>query len=135
MRGKVVVVEVWAFECVNCVRTIPWVKETRARLGERGLEFVGVHSPELESEYDKSGVREHVLKHGLDFPQFLDNDHVYWRALKNEYWPTFHLVDRCGRIRGQIVGEVHAGQPSGERMEAALQALLAEDAATCGSSG
>lgn len=69
----------------------------------------------------------HAKKLGLDFPQLLDSDYGYWRALGNQYWPTVYLVDRCGRIRGHQIGEVHAGQPSGQRLESRLQALLAED--------
>jgi thiol-disulfide isomerase/thioredoxin len=134
LRGKVVLLDVWTFECVNCVRTIPWIKEVRARFAPRGLEVIGIHTPEMESEHDRTAVAQHVRRYGLDFPQLLDNDYAYWRALENHYWPTLLLVDRCGRIRGQAVGEVHAGEPTGERMEAALVALLAEEPASCSAS-
>jgi hypothetical protein len=55
-----------------------------------------------------------------------DNDYRYWNALDNHYWPSVYLVDRCGRIRGRFVGEIHSGQPSGVRAEAEIALLLAE---------
>jgi hypothetical protein len=71
-------------------------------------------------------VARNARKLGLDFPHLVDPDREYWRALRNEYWPTVHLVDRCGRIRGSRIGEVHAGQPSGRQAEALLEKLLSE---------
>jgi len=65
---------------------------------------------------------------GLDFPHLVDNDLAYWKALHNEYWPAFYLVDRCGRIRTRQVGELHSGQPSGRGLEARIEALLSEPA-------
>ena len=62
----------------------------------------------------------------------MDPDFEYWKALGNSYWPTVYLVDRCGRIRGSRIGEIHSGQPSGREMEALLEELLAEGV-TCGS--
>jgi hypothetical protein len=71
-------------------------------------------------------VAEHARSHGLDFSQLLDTDLAYWRALRNEYWPTIYLVDRCGRIRETWIGEVHAGQRSGQQLEARIEELLSE---------
>jgi hypothetical protein len=67
-----------------------------------------------------------VRSHGLTFPQLLDNDYAYWNALENEYWPAIYLVDRCGRIRERAIGEVHADDASGRRLETRIEALLAE---------
>jgi hypothetical protein len=85
-----------------------------------------VHTPEFDAERVKGAVAEHARRLGLDFPHLLDSDYAYWRALGNEYWPTVYLVDRCGRIRERQVGEIHAGQPSGQSLEARLEALLSE---------
>jgi thiol-disulfide isomerase/thioredoxin len=126
LRGKVVLLEVWTFGCINCVRTIPWVREIRARYEPRGLKVVGVHTPEFEHEHRREEVVAAVKDHGLDYPHLLDNDMAYWRALKNQYWPATYLVDRQGRIRLVQVGEVHSGQDSGRKLEAAIESLLAE---------
>ena len=108
------------------MRTIPWVREVRSRYGPRGLKVVGVHTPEFEHERRREEVEAAVKEHGLDYPHFLDNDSAYWRALRNQYWPAAYLVDRQGRIRLVQVGEVHAGQESGRKLEAAIESLLAE---------
>jgi hypothetical protein len=92
----------------------------------RGLAALGVHTPEFEHERDPDRVAAHARRLGLDFPQLLDPESAYWRALGNEYWPTVYLVDGCGRIRHEHVGEVHEGEPSARRLEAALEALLDE---------
>jgi thiol-disulfide isomerase/thioredoxin len=126
LKGSVVLMEVWTFGCINCVRTIPWLKEVRARYGPRGLKVVGVHTPEFEHERQRPEVQAAVKQHGLDYPHFLDNDSAYWRALRNQYWPATYLVDRQGRIRALQVGEVHSGQESGRKLEAAIESLLAE---------
>jgi hypothetical protein len=101
------------------------------RYGERGLSVVGVHTPEFPSERSRSSVEAAVRRWGLEFPHLLDNDHAYWNALDNEYWPSIYLVDRCGRIRAQAIGEVHAGERSGTKLEAQIETLLAESPA-CG---
>jgi len=126
LRGRVVLLDVWTFGCINCTRTLPWVKQVRARYAPRGLSVVGVHTPEFEQERDAPSVRRAVQEHGLDYPQLLDNNSAYWEALHNEYWPTVYLVDRCGRIRARHIGEVHAGESSGQGLEAKLEALLDE---------
>lgn len=109
------------------MRTIPWVREALTRYGPRGLTAVGIHSPEFDHERDTATVREHVRRHDLAFPHLLDNDHAYWRALGNQYWPTVYLVDRCGSLRASWSGEVHSGEESGHRLEAAIEALLDEE--------
>lgn len=92
---------------------------------------MGVHTPELANERVREAVAAHVQKHGLDFPHLLDNDYAYWNALDNQYWPALYLVDRCGRVRERTIGEVHAGQDSGRRLEARLEELLAESPDDC----
>jgi hypothetical protein len=76
-------------------------------------------------------VEEAVRREGLTYPQFLDRDLEYWRALGNQAWPTIYLVGRCGRARAKQVGEVHAGEESGRRLEAKIEALLAEAPGDC----
>jgi len=102
------------------------VRETAERNSGAGVAAFGLHAPEFEHERNPKAVAAHARELGLDFPHLLDPDFAYWRALGNEYWPTIYLVDRCGRIRYAQIGEVHAGQASGRRLEARLDGLLAE---------
>jgi hypothetical protein len=92
---------------------------------------IGIHTPEFDHEREPEAVRRAVERLGLDYPHLLDNDSAYWNALGNQYWPTLHLVDRCGRIRARQIGEVHSGAPSGRTVEAQIQALL-EERRPCG---
>jgi thiol-disulfide isomerase/thioredoxin len=128
LRGRVVLLDVWTFGCINCVRSLPFVKDVRARYADQGLAVVGVHTPEFDHERDRKRVEEAVAKHGLDYPHLLDDDHHYWRALRNQYWPTAYLVDRCGVVRVRHIGEVHADQESGRALEHEIRRLLAEPA-------
>lgn len=72
-----------------------------------------------------------MRRHRLEYPHFLDNEMAYWNALRNEYWPTTYLVDRCGRIRDRHIGEVHESQATGRSLQSRIEALLAESAAAC----
>lgn len=126
LRGRVVLIDVWTFACWNCYRSFPWLKAVEARFGPDGLVVVGIHSPEFDRERDPEAVAAKVREFGLGHPVMIDNDHRYWEALGNRYWPAFYLIDRQGRIRERFVGETHAGEPQAQRIEAAIAALLAE---------
>lgn len=135
LRGRVVLLDVWTFACSNCRATMPWLKEVRRRYAERGLTLVGVHTPEFTFERERPKVEAEVKRQGLDYSHLLDNDSAYWKALGNEYWPTVYLVDRCGRLRDRQIGEVHANEDSGRRLESRIEALLAEPASACDAAG
>ena len=128
LRGQVVLLDVWTFECWNCYRSFPWLTDLESRLGPEGLRVVGIHSPEYERERDAAEVAAQTRKFGLDHPVMIDNDFAYWRALNNQYWPAFYLIDRRGRIRYRFVGETHQGEPRARTIEAAIRELLAEPA-------
>ncbi|HUG51967.1 MAG TPA: hypothetical protein VMR21_00125 [Vicinamibacteria bacterium] len=117
------------------MRTIPWVRDVAGRYRDKGLAVVGIHTPEFPWERVRSAVEAKVRQERLDFPHLLDNDHAYWKALDNHYWPALYLVDRCGRIRERAIGEVHAGQASGRRLESRIEALLREAPGACGEDG
>ncbi len=102
-----------------------------SRYRSQGLSVVGVHTPEFDDERVRANVEAAVRRERLDFPHLLDNDYAYWNALGNEYWPAIYLIDRCGGIRGRAVGEVHANEESGRRLEEKIKALLQESAAAC----
>ena len=123
LAGKVVLVEFWTFDCHNCHRTVPWLRELYARTQSRGVEIVGVHTPEFERERVADNVRAKLVEYRIRYPVMLDNDYSYWNALGNRYWPAFYLVDRQGRVRAVYAGETHAGDAQARRIEADLEAL------------
>lgn len=125
-RGKVVLVDVWTYGCWNCYRSIPWLQEAEQRFGAQGLRVLGVHTPEFEHERERKNVERKLTEFKITHPVMLDNDHSYWNALGNRYWPAFYLVDRQGRIRARFIGETHAGDRNARAMEQAITELLAE---------
>src|SRR5215510_13864037 len=115
-RGRPVLINIWTFDCINCMRTLPWVRAIAEKYGERGLTVIGVHSPEFEHEKDPKAVEAAREKHGLTYPSYLDNGMRYWYKLENHYWPAIYLIDTRGKIRDIQVGEVHAGDPADVRL-------------------
>lgn len=126
LQGKVVLVEFWTFDCWNCYRSIPWVKTLEERFGKDGLQVIGVHTPELPQEYVLANVRKKVAELGVTHPVMIDNDYSYWKALGNQYWPAFYLIDGEGRVRGVHVGETHVGDRGAAEAEKQIEALIAE---------
>jgi thiol-disulfide isomerase/thioredoxin len=121
LRGTVVLVDFWTYSCVNCIRTLPFLKAFDERYASAGLRIVGVHSPEFEFEKDPDNVRAAVTENGVTWPVAMDNDMATWSAYENQYWPHVYLIDREGSIRADYVGE---GQD--EAMETRLRELLAK---------
>ena len=120
LRDRVVLLEFWTFACVNCRRTLPFLRRMHDRY-QPDFTVVGVHSPEFAFERSVQNVERAVREHGLQYPVGLDNDFVAWMAYGNRYWPTMYLIDRAGQIRYTQIGE---GNYS--RTEAAIRTLLAE---------
>jgi len=125
LRGDVVLIEVWTFDCYNCRNTLPWLDAVNAEYSARGLRVVSVHTPELPQERVADNVRAAVKGLGITWPVMLDADFSYWRALNNRYWPAFYLVGRDGKIALATFGELHRGTERGDRMEARIRDLLA----------
>ena len=124
LRGSVVLIEFWTFDCYNCRNTLPWLKAIHAEYAQRGLKVVSVHTPELPQERDPANVRTAVKELGITYPVMIDGDFSYWRAMKNRYWPAFYLVDRDGTIVLAAFGELHRGETRGDAMEARIRDLL-----------
>lgn len=127
LRGRVVLVDFWTFDCWNCYRSFPWLHDLEARLATQHFTVLGVHSPEFEHERDRKRVEAKVREFELRHPVMIDNDFSYWRALGNRYWPAFYVIDKQGRIRGSFAGETHAGDRA-RAVEALIRQLLAEPA-------
>jgi thiol-disulfide isomerase/thioredoxin len=125
LRGKVVLVEFWAFECVNCLNSRAWVESIAQTKAAAGLVVVAVHTPELRDERSSDNVRAAVARLGIHYPVMIDGDYSYWNALGNQYWPAFYLVGRDGLVHGHAVGELHVGDGTARSLEALIDQLLA----------
>jgi thiol-disulfide isomerase/thioredoxin len=125
LRGKVVLVEVWAFECVNCLNSRAWLESVAQSKAAAGLVVVAVHTPELRAERSPDNVRAAVTRLGIHYPVMMDGDYSYWNALGNQYWPAFYLIGRDGLIHGRAIGELHVADGSARPVEALIDQLLA----------
>ena len=121
LRGKVVLLDIWTYSCINCLRTLPYVKAWAQKYRSQGLVVIGVHAPEFAFEYNVDNVKRAVHDLGIDYPVAIDNNYAIWRALGNEYWPADYLVDTQGRIRAH-----HFGEGDYAQAEQQIQQLLAE---------
>ena len=124
LRGRVVLIEFWTFDCSNCRNTLPWLKAMHSELGSDGLEIISVHTPEFANERDPKQVRAAVQSLGVGYRVMLDNDFSYWKALGNQYWPAFYLVGRDGKIAATAAGELHRGERRGDQFEQKIRGLL-----------
>lgn len=123
LRGKVVLVNFWTYSCINCIRTLPYVRAWAETYKDEGLAVVGVHTPEFAFEKKVENIRQAIARFGIAYPVAADNDFRIWRAFRNSYWPALYVVDAQGRIRYSQFGE--GGEARTERV---IQDLLAEAA-------
>jgi cytochrome c biogenesis protein CcdA/thiol-disulfide isomerase/thioredoxin len=123
LRGRVVLIDFWTYSCINCLRTLPYIRAWDERYRDAGLTIVGVHSPEFAFERVESNVRENVRKLGVRYPVALDNDFVTWQSWHNQYWPAKYLIDKRGHVR-----YFHFGEGEYAETEAAIRTLLGADA-------
>jgi thiol-disulfide isomerase/thioredoxin len=128
LHGKVVLIEFWAFECVNCRRTQPWLHAIQKRYADKDFVIVSVHTPELPEERSIANVRKAVAEQRITNPVMVDDDYSYWNAMKNQYWPAFYVIDKRGRIAARAIGEMHVGQARAAELERAIEEQLAADA-------
>ena len=121
LRGKVVLIDFWTYSCINCIRTLPYLKSWYDKYNDKGLVIIGVHTPEFEFEKDYNNVKQRVEKFGIKYPVVQDNDYLTWRAFNNRYWPHKYLIDKDGYIRYD-----HIGEGGYEETEMKIQELLEE---------
>jgi cytochrome c biogenesis protein CcdA/thiol-disulfide isomerase/thioredoxin len=120
-HDRVVLIDFWTYTCINCIRTLPYLKEWDATYRENGLTIVGVHSPEFAFEKDASNVEDAIADNDLEYPVVQDNELGTWNAFGNQYWPAKYLIDADGRVR-----YTHFGEGAYETTEVAIRTLLAE---------
>ncbi|TAK92439.1 MAG: thioredoxin family protein [Burkholderiaceae bacterium] len=121
LRGKVVLVEFWAYSCINCIRTLPYVTRWYDTYKDQGFIVVGVHTPEFPVEKETANVQKAIARFGIHYPVAQDNNYATWNAYQNQYWPARYLIDREGTI-----ARTHIGEGDYEGMEAAIRELLAK---------
>ncbi|WP_095079879.1 cytochrome c biogenesis protein DipZ [Pseudomonas sp. Irchel s3h17] len=125
LKGKVVLVDFWTYSCINCLRTLPYVKAWAEKYRDQGLVVIGVHAPEFAFERDVDNVTRAMKKLGINYPVALDNDYTIWRAFNNQYWPAHYFADAQGRIRYH-----HFGEGNYAESERVIQQLLREAGAS-----
>jgi cytochrome c biogenesis protein CcdA/thiol-disulfide isomerase/thioredoxin len=130
LRGHVVLVDFWTYSCINCLRTIPYIRAWAQKYKDSGFIVIGVHTPEFAFEKDLDNVRRAVSELSIAYPVALDSDYKIWEAFNNSYWPADYLIDATGRVRHHQFGE--GGYDESERQ---IQALLKEDNGTLPSAG
>lgn len=121
LRGKVVLVDFWTYDCINCQHTLPYVKDWAQKYEKDGLVVIGVHTPEYGFERIISNVRDEVRKLGITYPVAIDNNYAIWRNFDNQYWPAHYLIDAKGQVRF-----THFGEGRYETQEKMIQQLLQE---------
>jgi cytochrome c biogenesis protein CcdA/thiol-disulfide isomerase/thioredoxin len=133
LKGKVVLIDFWTYSCINCIRTLPYLKAWYERYKDQGLVIVGVHTPEFFFEHKADNVEQAVNDYKITYPVAMDNDFITWKSYDNHYWPAHYLIDKDG----QVV-YTHFGEGNYEITEHNIRVLLAaqgEKAKTRGSVG
>ena len=121
LKGKVVLIDFWTYSCINCVRTIPYVRAWANKYKDQGLVVIGVHAPEFAFEKNVDNVRKAIADFKIGYPVAIDNDFAIWRAFGNRFWPAHYFIDAQGRIRHH-----HFGEGKYDESERVIQQLLAE---------
>ena len=124
---KVILIDFWTYSCINCIRTLPYLKAWYQKYKDYGLEIVGVHTPEFDFEKDYGNVSQAVKKDGISYPVVLDSNYGTWNAYNNQYWPNEYLIDIDGYIVHNSIGEGNYSET-----EQAIQKALIERAQVLG---
>jgi len=122
LRGRVVLLDFFAYSCINCQRDQPYIEKWSKAYEDAGLTVIGVHSPEFAFEKNAGNLADSLKKEGTSYPVVQDNDLATWTAYRNRYWPAKYLIDRDGTVRAITFGEGHY-----DRTESLLRQLLTED--------
>jgi thiol-disulfide isomerase/thioredoxin len=121
LRGKVVIVEMWTFGCINCQHVVPALKKWHGKYANQGLVIIGNHFPEFSYEKDLENLKKSIAENDIQYAVAQDNNGDTWRAYKNHYWPTLYLIDKQGHLR-----YVHIGEGRYKETEENIKALMAE---------
>lgn len=126
LLGKVTLVDFWTFDCWNCYRSFPWLHSVEKKLGPKGFQIIGIHSPEFEHEKIHANIKAKIKQFKITNAVMVDNDMGFWKRMNNRYWPSYFIVDKKGNVRANFIGETHQGDPQAQKIEALVAKLLAE---------
>jgi cytochrome c biogenesis protein CcdA/thiol-disulfide isomerase/thioredoxin len=121
LKGKVVLVDFWTYSCINCLRTIPYVRAWAEKYKDQGLVVIGVHAPEFAFEKDVDNVKMAIADLKITYPVAIDNNYAIWRGFNNNFWPAHYFIDAKGQIRHH-----HFGEGAYDESERVIQQLLNE---------
>ena len=121
LRGRVVLVDFWTYSCINCLRTLPYLKAWDEKYRSQGLVVIGVHTPEFAFEKEQRNVEQALRDLGIAYPAAMDNQYAVWNAYGNQYWPAHYLFDAAGKLRHR-----HFGEGAYQETEQMIQSLLGE---------
>ena len=127
LKGKVVLLDFWTFDCWNCYNSFPWMNKLEKRHQMEGLQVIGVHTPEFSHEKIRSNIEAKAKEFKLHHPIMIDNDFTYWRAMHNKYWPAFYIIDKKSNVRAVYFGETHEGDQQAKEIEKKIKELLIEE--------
>lgn len=119
LRGKVVLIDFWTYSCINCIRTLPYIKMWYNKYHKDGLVIIGVHTPEFEFEKNPQNVAAAIKNFNILYPVALDNSYGTWLNFNNQYWPAHYLIDRNGNVV-----YTHFGEGAYAETEHNIQVLL-----------
>ena len=121
LKGKVVLLDIWDYTCINCIQTLPYIKAWNEKYKDKGLVIIGIHSPEFDFEKAPVNLDSAVKQFGITYPVIADNDYDIWNSLTNQYWPAKYLFDSKGVLRA-----AHFGEGEYQEFESFLQKILLE---------
>src|SRR6202012_3360168 len=121
LKGKVVLVDFWTYSCINCLRSIPYIRAWAEKYRDHGLVVIGVHAPEFAFERNVDNVKSAIATLKIGYPVAIDNDYKIWRAFDNEYWPAHYFIDADGKVRHH-----HFGEGEYAESERVIQQLLVD---------
>jgi thiol-disulfide isomerase/thioredoxin len=105
LRGKVVLVDVFTFDCINCKHVVPELRRLNQTISRKDFRIVGIHAPETPYERNVRTAARNFALQGITWPVAVDNDYALWNAYGLEYWPTQLIFDRQGKLRKTVIGE------------------------------
>ncbi|HEX4998848.1 MAG TPA: redoxin domain-containing protein [Terriglobia bacterium] len=129
LRGKVVLIDFWAWDCPNCAEALPHVKELHDKYAKDGLVVLGVHTPRIDYEKDLAKLKATIAAKGIQYPVVVDNDYEIWTDYLCNVWPSHFVVDQEGMIQLS-----HNGTGRYEDTESVVRRLLGKDPKTSGAS-
>jgi cytochrome c biogenesis protein CcdA/thiol-disulfide isomerase/thioredoxin len=121
LKGKVVLVDFWTYSCINCLRSIPYVRAWAEKYRDHGLVVIGVHAPEFAFERNVDNIKNAIKTLKIGYPVAIDNEYKIWRAFENEYWPAHYFIDANGKVRHH-----HFGEGEYAESERVIQRLLVD---------